>query len=362
MKRRLLAAMTATLLAVASLPASALAAMPGGLDQDVPPAATPVMAGYAGGFGDWQSFTAGVTGALTHVEVYCQGFSGPAALTVYFDTYNEATADCPATAGWVDFNFKTSQLMAAGSQATLRFIAGDALYLGVAASDYPGGAALSMSTGDPLASIDDFAFRTYVLPLQTIANTWSPASVERGESTPVTLTTVVSFPAISLNPLAADIGYQVQLWGLPSWFTPDGSLSCTGVGGITCDLTTLQTAPGIVWFGDTGAAVTLTLGIPGTAAPGSEDYSDSAQVYACFFATSDGVGELPPPGGAAYNVGECNSVNTELAIAGSETPPPTATSSGGGSQSGGLALWLLPAIAAAIACSMLLIRRRMTVR
>jgi hypothetical protein len=357
MKHRLLAAATASVLALALLPGGAWAAMPGGLDQNVPPAGTPVMAAFSAGDAVTQTFTAGVTGALTHVELYCEGASGPAGVDIYFGTFHEASGTCPGTAGWVDLNFKASQLMAAGSTSTIRIVASDDLSLGVAGAGYSGGAA-GDAVGDPITGLDDFAFRTYVLPLQTISSTWDPATVQPGVSTPATLTSVISFPAISLNPLVADIGYQVQLWGLPSWFTPDGSLSCTGVGGISCDLATLETPPGIVWFGDDGAAVTLTLGIPGTAAPGAEDWSDSAQLYACVFANSDGVETFPPPGTSDVNVGQCNSAYAELTVGGA-TPPPTATSGSSGSSGGGLPLWYLPAGVTALLGMILATRRQL---
>jgi hypothetical protein len=354
MRRLLVTSMTSAVLALALLPGSVAAVMPGGLDRNVPPAATPTY--YTATDTVTQTFTAGVLGALTHVELYCRASGDPVAVTIFVNLLREATADCTSAAGWVDFTFTQSQLMAVGSSGTLMISPAAEVDLGVAGSSYSGGAA-GDDVGAPIA-VDDFAFRTYVLPLQTTSNTWNPATVAPGVSTPVTLTTVVAFPPIPLDgPLQTPVGYQVQLMHLPSWFTPTGALTCTGVTVPTCDLTTLQAPSGIQWLGD-GGGPALTLVIPGTAAPAAEDFTEAAGVYSCIFSNSDGVDAVPPTGRHNVNVGECDQVETDLVVGQTATPPPSVTAGSSGSSGEGLPLWLLPAALAAAIASLLVIRRR----
>jgi hypothetical protein len=231
--------------------------------------------------------------------------------------------------------------MEAGYSSGFIMVASDPLSLGVAASDYAGGAA-GDDLYNPLPGTTDFAFRTYVQPIQVMTNTWSPASVPSEASTPVLLTAQVSFPAISLDPLLDPLLYSFRLQGLPSWFTPSGVVSCSApIAAANCNLAALQA--GVGWTGD-GTAVTVTVNIPGTAAPGAADGPEPAQTYTCVLGASSG----DPP---FFNFGMCGDGYGLLGV-GTVTPPPTATAPGSGS-SGGAPLWLLPGVLAALAGSLL---------
>jgi hypothetical protein len=170
--RRTGIAAAAALLTLAILPASSLAVVAGTLDQDVEP-----------GQGDYlsdspltQTFTAGLTGQLTMVELYCvtdTGGIGSATLSV---GSADATGDCSGdAAGWTSFVFASPPAVTAGQQYTIAFQCETPTHWGVAAAAYSGGAA-GDGDGNPLRGVDDFAFRTYVLSQQTTPPTTTTGS------------------------------------------------------------------------------------------------------------------------------------------------------------------------------------------
>jgi hypothetical protein len=349
MKRRFLAAAVAAMLGLALVPGAAAAALPGTVDQSVAPGAST----YSNDTVLTQTFTAGRTGALAHFELYCSGMGGLSAnIDAAFEMAMTHPATCPATLGWTDFVLPTSYLVAAGHTYTLRIDAGFTPFtIGVAASDYAGGeAGLAGPPAETIPGVSDFAFRTYVQPLQTTSITWTPTTVPLGASTSTQLTVQVAFPAISLDPLAAPVGYQAQLTHLPSWFTPS-SVNCTGpIDPSDCTLADfVAPGSGILWESGGGAA-TLTVNIPGTAAPGADDPPDIAEVYSCVLGTS---GEEIP----YFSFGMCDTADRALGV-GNATPPPTATATGSSGSSGGAPLWLLPAALGALAGSLLALRRQ----
>jgi hypothetical protein len=346
MKPRLLGAACATVLALALLPGSAMAALPGTVDQSTSPGAT----SYLSDTVLVQSFTAGRTGALTHIELYCSDDGIPADITLAFSMALTHSGTCGATADWVDFVLPNSYLVAAGNTYDITINTGYVPFrIYGSAADYAGGEATE--SGGSITGISDFAFRTYVEPIQTMSNTWSPAAVPPGASTPVTLTAQVSFPAVSLSPLVSPVDYQFQMMGYSSWFTPSG-ISCTGpIDPGDCTLANyIAPGPGIHWQTGGGAA-TLTVVITGTASPGVEDTVGTAETYSCVLASDGG----DPP---SVSFGMCDMRVGELAV-GNVSPPPTSTPGGSGSSGGGLS-WLLPAALAAMAAlgSSLLVMRR----
>jgi hypothetical protein len=352
MKRPAISALAAAVMALALLPGGALANPPGSADQD----SGAVTGGYSTDAVLVQTFTAGRTGALTHIELYCSGIGSAVDIVLVFGGMLTHSGQCPATAAWTDFVLVSSYLVAQGNTYPI-LIDWNVTPFTIGTADYAGGAgALYGPPQTDIPGVSDFAFRTYVQPLQTTANTWNPASVAPGVSTPASLTTSVSFDQVSLGPLAAPIFYQVQLMQLPSWFAPTGGLSCTGpINPGDCSLATLQAPPGIQWQSTDGAAATLTLVISGTAAPGAGDWTESAEIYSCVLGNSDGV--VPPTGTPYFSFGMCDTVTADLVV-GQATPPPTVTAGGSESSGAGLPLWWLPAGLCALLSWLLMVRRQ----
>jgi hypothetical protein len=294
-----------------------------------------------------QTFTAGVTGALTHVEVYC---SATSATTIYvlFDSMMMHTADCNTTPGWVDFVLSSSYLVGAGTSHTLVINNGFAsIDLGVAAADYAGGVATEGSLpGTPITGVSDVAFRTYVVPIQTLTFGWSQATVPEGVSTPVTLTLTVNFPAIDLDPLDAPITYQVDLGGMPFW-TGSFSVSCSAPVN-PADCTQTNVFNWLEFEGD-GSAVTVTITVQATAQPSPGDPGQSSQAYACVYGVDTGE---------YFGLGMCDNTTAYLGVGPAPTAPPTNTGPDGGSgSSGGQMLWLLAAAAAGLLGAFAVTRR-----
>jgi hypothetical protein len=346
MKRPLISATAAALLALALLPGSAGAVMPGDLDQNV---------GSGGGLyltnlAITQTFTVGTTGALTHVELFCQGATGTVNVDLYVNLTLAGSASCTTTAGWVDFILPQSQLMAMGSSATLQIVPGGDFFLGVAASPYDGGMAGDQN-GDPIG-IQDFAFRTYVLPYHTIDGLWNPFSYQAGVSTPATLTITNDFPAVSLNPIQQPVVYVFNLGTLPAYFVPaPGGMTCSApIALVDCTLAALQSPSGIQ-AGGNGDAVTVTITIAGTISPGSGDVGpDGVGVGSCLYAYDD-------PVEPSIEVSMCNYADAYLQVGEAGTPPPTTTIAAGGSG-GGPMLWWLPAGLVALGGALLMVRRQ----
>jgi hypothetical protein len=331
MRRPFVGAAAAAALLLALVPGGARAALPGAQDQVVNPGASM----HSTLQSVTQTFTAGVTGALTHVEVYC---SAASATTVYvlFDVYLLHTADCGPTADWVDFVLPSSYLVGAGTQHTLVINNGFAsIDLGVAAADYAGGEATE--GGSPITGVPDVAFRTYVVPIQTLTYGWNVASVPEGVSTPVTLTLTVSFPAIDLDPLDAPITYRVDLSSMPFW-TGGFSVSCSAPVN-PADCTEANVFNWLEFEGD-GSAVTVTITVQATAQPSPGDPGQSAQAGACVYGVDTGE---------YFGLGMCEYATAYLDVGAAPTAPPTTTTPGGGSgSSGGQMLWLLGAAVAGL--------------
>jgi hypothetical protein len=172
--RRLLSVGLPAIALTALLAAPVLAVIPGTLDQhnnDTTGATPNTGVQYA------QTFTAGLTGELTDVRLYCMGYGADSSvnddtIALYSVTagapdqllgtsaQSDASSSCDSTGSWVDFTF-TGHNVVAGTQYAVVIGGNDAW--GMSPSDaYAGGSACNggegWSCGQP-----DYLFETYVL-------------------------------------------------------------------------------------------------------------------------------------------------------------------------------------------------------
>jgi hypothetical protein len=173
MRRPFVAAASAALLTLMLVPVAGAAT--GTLDQQAPP-------GEGSYLVDWtltQTFTAGLTGQLTEVDLYCvtdTGSDGPADVSVGSAS---TTGTCPgAGAAWAAFVFSSPLSITAGQQYTITFHDPTPTHWFEAAADYPGGAGADPENTE---FSGDFAFRTWVLSTATAPPTTVVAS-ERGSA------------------------------------------------------------------------------------------------------------------------------------------------------------------------------------
>ena len=338
MKRRASTAMAAALMFLCLAPGLAQAvAIPGTLDQSAPPGATVyhVDSGTV-----TQTFTAGMTGGLTYIALYCGSGGGGAVDVDVAVGISSGSGQCEDTPGWVDLILTGDQTVTAGQQYTIT-LGGSAMDLYVAASNYTGGQAAV--GGNPITGVSDIAFQTYVWNPSTTTYTWSKPNVVPGSSTTVTLTATTHFDALveagilashsggSASVLPADappITWSVKLDALPAWFTPTSIVCSAQIVPADCTVPNFQS--GLAAAGDIALAMTVTVTITGTADPGAPLNGT--------IGTARGQGCVTGPGQDGP-VSLCTSGTANLAV-GSATPPPTSTAGGTGSSDGQLPLGL----------------------
>ena len=199
MRRSRIAAIAAAVLALAVLApaAQAVVVVPGTLDQSVPPGASL----YLTDSKSTQTFTAGLTGQLVLVQLYCAGDTDTAvaSLTISIGTH-VAVAQCGPGAGWTSFDFTTlppepavqpalaadPPAVTAGQQYTITIDIAVPHRMGIAAANYAGGAAAE--GGEPIDGVTDLAFRTYVLAAAaTMPPTSAAGSSRSSDGAPVWL-------------------------------------------------------------------------------------------------------------------------------------------------------------------------------
>ena len=192
MKRLGLVVFSAMLL-VALLPGAVSAAISGSPDQSNDPAASnPPTIGTAGQIA--QTFTAGMTGNLTGIQLYMQG-SGTitasieptsgglptgAVLTSFSASWNGI--------GWVDFPFAVPVI--SGTKYAIVFNTGANGAAEGSADTYSGGQALivngtwkTMQDGNPTSVLFDFAFQTFVdVPVVAPPQTAPPTNTDSSPS------------------------------------------------------------------------------------------------------------------------------------------------------------------------------------
>ena len=337
--KRSLAALAAAALALALAPGAALGAIMGDLDQSADVASPPTMYEVAAGEGSafvTQTFTAGVTGVMTYVVLYCDPGEGSVEVDVMVGTPESHSSDsetCSA-AGWL--GFMALMPVVAGQQYTIAVGSEEAFGLGVAAANYTGGAAAQDDS--PIPGVSDFAFKTYVVELARTTYSWSTANVPAGASTAVTLTTTTVFPeGVRENvapAVAPESPWVVQLGALPSWFTPTSMQCSPEVWAEDCNLA--QYAAGI--YVDPSLSqdeddMIVVITIEGTASPAAAD------VGATGTASGQGCFNITGPGGDPWNM--CDPGLAVLTVGTGLTPPPSVTAGDSAPSSGTLPVWLL---------------------
>jgi hypothetical protein len=363
MRRRLVALAVATL-AIAVAPGIAWAIpMAGTLDQSADFGST--MYSLDDPAGVTQTVTVGRTGILESGQLYCAaGGADPVGVTISVDTYISGLT-CE-TAGWTPFFVILP--VEAGQQVTISISATEAVELGVAAADYPGGAAAN--GGAPIDGVADFAFKTYMGATSSTVYSWSVASVQPGVSTPVTLTTQTAFDALTM-PAVSGAGrstsllmgsiYLVKLGAMPDWFTPTDIHCSEQIATADCTVAAFQA--GINATGDR-SAMTVVITIDGNAAPPTTAAGGSGT------ASGQGCFTFPVPNVQpnADSIQACGSGQAVLGVGAAATPPattavtlPASTAATRGPASSGSGL-SIPAAAAVLAGWLLLgglmLRRR----
>jgi len=208
MRRSRIAAIAAAVLALAILPAGVQAvAVAGTLDQSVAPGESLYLTDST----QTQTFTAGLTGQLTLVQIYCAGDtdSSVASLTISIGTHI-AVGTCGPGAGWTSFDFTKlppepavqpalaadPPAVTAGQQYTITIDIAVPHRLGVAAADYAGGAVAEH--GNPIDGVTDLAFRTYVLAAaSTMPPTSAAGSSRSSDEAPPTWLLAAAFACVA---------------------------------------------------------------------------------------------------------------------------------------------------------------------
>jgi hypothetical protein len=335
MRHKIAAAAGAAVLALGLAPGAVLGApaIAGTLDQSADVGTGTFMFDNVSGVS--QTVTAGQSGLLTSVELYCYGGGGLVNIDVSVESFH-STATCQDP-GWVTVYLLA--VVTAGQQFTILVTSGGTpVGLGAAAADYAGGEATDNSTGlspviPPDTAVADFAFRTYVWVASSTTYSWSPSSITAGTDTTVTLTTETVFSELPLVANASISGaivlaappefYTMRLDALPAWFSPTGITCSAQVAAADCSVA--QYLAGLHPAGD-GSAMTVTIVITGTASP-----------TAAGAGVASGEGCIQGPGEADL----CNPAQASLAVVAAGTsPPPTSTLAGSETQGDALPWWL----------------------
>jgi hypothetical protein len=391
-------ALSAGILLLALMPGSAMANIPGVLDQSN----TSITMNANAAVPLAQTFTAGKTGLMNDVQLYMAAASGS-----IYDAKIEATiAGLPddstvlatnplvspsATAGWVDFSFAPPAAVISGNTYAIVFNMSD---LGAPSSvsgsgdTYSGGQALVYSGTSWIAVNDvfnDFAFQTYVDP-QTTKLQWDKAQVVAGTGTALTLTETIVFPDYSVpqaqdmgakpNPAAPTPVWTVKSDALPAWFTPTG-VTCAGqVAPADCTLANVAPGASLPVTPD-GNPISIVLTLTGTASPALADVgTGTGKAEGCAL-YPEVIFDIAP----AQAIQSCVAGQATVAVVAPAanptptpapnatpaptptprpaTPPPTAAGGPGSSNGPGSSIWFLAiGLIAAIGGVLLLVNRQ----
>jgi hypothetical protein len=333
--RKLFAVATSLALAVSMvIPGSAAAVSPqvwGSLDQSA--------AWVGGDNGGWplmtQTFTAGKTGLLSRVDVYCiQACQG-----VLVKVGGREGTWLSYTSGWMSVAMTTAgqQPITAGTVYSMSVeCVRPCTALGTA--NYPGGSALQ----NGLTPVDyDLAFQTYVIEQPTATYAWDKSSVLAGSATAATLTATFQYPAQApvapsvAQPAASLTGLTARIDTLPSWFTP-ASVTCSSEIDLS-DCAVDKLAAGVpVALRPSPTTVTVT--ITGSAnPPAGSTGGGAAGGSGCLLLTDPEPFNFCGSGQALLGIGA--PAPTEVVLA--ATPPVTGTSESGTVPASGAPMLLL---------------------
>jgi LPXTG-motif cell wall-anchored protein len=364
--RRPFIGLVAALAILTTTPAGAGAMpTPGSLDQSAdvggPEYTFDALAGVT------QTITAGQSGLLIQVAVYCDPIAGGGGQNFYLTIGSVHSTTWCSQSGWLTFN--TAAAVTAGQQFTIKIDSGGMpVGLGSAASDYTGGSAACPADISAIATTSvcptDFAFKTYVWDVSPTTYTWSLSQVPAGASTVVSLTTQTTFGQVYFGEpgivagsapafvMPADF-YTVKLAALPAWFTPSGVTCSAQIAPADCTLANYLS--GFHPLGD-GSAMTLTVTIAGTAAP--------ARAAGGTTGTATGAGcitvTVSDETWGQSKVDVCDPATAGLGVgAAPATPAPTTTVAATDSDGEGQPTWLLLiGLALAAGASVIVARRR----
>jgi hypothetical protein len=368
--RRLAGALfTASLLLALTPGAASAVAPPGVLDQSSVTGITDFRSVIRPAGTRWlaQTFTAGKTGQLTHVQLYLfledAGVGDPPTVTAEIlptDASGLPTGSSLATAAvsvsslvpaWYGFVFATPPQVTAGTRYAIVVTGSPADYASWYYTDaYGSGQNLVKTTGGwTVVPNSGRAFRTYVF--QGPAMQWSAASMVAGTTATLTLTETFTFSGVIPNVTAgaqpAALGpYYIEQVALPGWFTVTGA-SCSSQVNVICDATNFLAGATLTVTPD-GNPITVILS--GTASPpaGAAGTRGTATGQACV-----------NPSGTA----NCAAGSADIWVLGpGVTLPPTVTESGDEGSSGTVAWWLPAALIALLGAAFVLMRRGRPVR
>jgi hypothetical protein len=358
-KRSLVAlASAALLLSAVALPVAAGSAMPvGEVDQS-----NPTTGDIATTMTSGQTFTAGVTGQLTQVDLWAeyatpQVVAGQAApnpaggisVQIYATAgglpigtaLGSAGGAAIAGPGWVSFTLSPAIPVLTGIMYAFSFSPGTdtGVFVGTA---YSRGTALTFS-GSAWSNntARDYAFRTHVYHQFTEVQ-WSQGQVLGGASTNINFLETFTLPGS--EPGAVGTAWTLNLTALPSWFTAT-SVSCSA--NVTdCLLSNVE--------GHMHTAADQTsawVRIYGTAAPLEADIGTNGTGAASGCLVAVGFDNEPM---------FCISASADVAVVSVITTPPPGTTSSEPLREGDSGAWLVPgAIVGLLGVAFALNRRRL---
>jgi hypothetical protein len=297
-----------------------------------------------------QTFTAGITGQLTAVELWAEyvpplvaapggvqpnpapiisvGIYGAAAGIPTGSPLSSTSGTPVGSAGWVVFTLSTPIPVVSGTQYAIVFTISPYANVFLAGS-YSGGTRVSQVSSSWVKNAgDDYAFQTYVYAQYTSVH-WSQGQVLAGVDTTVTLTETFHFPGV--DPQSVGATWALVTPALPTWFTPTGVVCSAEVG--DCDKDHLGPAK-FMPVQHTASALVVTVAITGTTHPAAGDLGSTGT------GTGDGCSVAVSAEPIPFL---CFEASDDLLVVDHITTPPPGTTEQAPAGTGTSAPWLLPA-------------------
>jgi hypothetical protein len=300
-----------------------------------------------------QTFTAGITGPLTEVDLWMTGGTPISYVRLESTLSGKPTGTTLATSGsgtpvggnggWVPFTFSSPYSEASGTTYAIVFETGVGNFVlgstGGGSTSQEALAEYNESWTEPVSDITDFEFQTWVGAAAapdsvTTTLTWDKPSVTAGVSTPLTLTEKITY----VNGTST-ASYYATWDGLPTWFSPSGITCPAQVSTISCSVHQFELG---LTYASSSAGATLTFTITGVAQPAASDVGTPgvATGKACLnygggpdVVNPDQTEQLCGEGTASVAVLAAPSTPTPTPTAApTSTPPPTSTDNNGSSS------------------------------